>query len=332
MKHILIIYTGGTIGMQKSRHSNALAAVDFKSFTSSIPQLKSSDINVEHISLKNVIDSSNMTIEYWVEIAQLIKSNYNDFDGFVVLHGSDTMAYSASALSFMLEGLSKPVIFTGSQIPIGARRTDAKENLITSIEISANKDIQEVCVYFEDKLYRGNRTVKINSQQFEAFSSPNYPILAEVGVNIKYNSSYFLRSNSKKLKVNTSLTNDVCLIKLFPSIKKEVISSMINTSNNIIIESFGSGNASDQSWFLDELSNAVNEEKLIVNCSQCLVGNVKQGEYETGSKLEKIGVISAGDMTTEAAITKLMFLSGKDISLNKKKTLFKNNLRGEITE
>ena len=332
MKYILIIYTGGTIGMQKSRHSNALAAVDFKSLTSSIPQLKSSDINVEHISLKNVIDSSNMTIEYWVEIAQLIESNYNDFDGFVVLHGSDTMAYSASALSFMLEGLAKPVIFTGSQIPIGARRTDAKENLITSIEISANKDIQEVCVYFEDKLYRGNRTVKINSQQFEAFSSPNYPILAEVGVNIKYNSSYFLQSNSQKLKVNTSLTNDVCLIKLFPSVKKEVISSMINTSNYIVIESFGSGNASDQSWFLDELSNAVNEGKLIVNCSQCLAGNVKQGEYETSSKLEKIGVISAGDMTTEAAITKLMFLSGKDISLNDKKNLFKKNIRGEITE
>ena len=198
MKNILLIYTGGTIGMQKDLATDSLKAVDFNKLISSMPEIRDAETNILYVSLIKIIDSSNMNEKYWIEIAEIIENNYEKMDGFVVLHGSDTMAYSGSAISFMLRGLSKPVIFTGSQIPIGDRRTDAKENLITSIEIASNENIQEVCVYFEDKLLRGNRTVKVNSQQFEAFHSPNYPILAKVGVNIKYNMGYL--RNLKKGK------------------------------------------------------------------------------------------------------------------------------------
>lgn len=331
MKNILLIYTGGTIGMQKDLATDSLKAVDFNKLISSIPEIRDVETNIHYISLIKIIDSSNMNEKYWIEIAEIIENHYEKMDGFVVLHGSDTMAYSASALSFMLRGLSKPVIFTGSQIPIGARRTDAKENLITSIEIASNENIKEVCVYFEDKLLRGNRTVKVNSQQFEAFHSPNYPILAKVGVNIKYNIGYFRNLRKEGLIVQKKISNNVSLLKLFPSITKNVVDGILNSADNIVIESFGSGNTTTETWFLKQLKSSIEKGKIIVNCSQCLAGIVKQGKYETSSELENIGVISASDMTTEAAITKLMYLAGNISSIKERKILFSKNLRGEIS-
>lgn len=331
MKDILLIYTGGTIGMQKDKESSSLKTVNFKDLTSSIPELKNPELRVHHNSLKKVIDSSNMDKNYWIEIAEKIKENYSEMDGFVVLHGSDTMAYSASALSFMLDGLKKPVIFTGSQIPIGSRRTDAKENLITSIEIAASGKIQEVCIYFEDKLLRGNRTVKVNTEQFEAFSSPNFPSLAEVGISIKYNPANFFKSSQEFLSIKSNLTEDVAILKLFPSITKKVVSSVLNSANNIVLETFGAGNTTNKEWFILCLKTAINKGVFIVNCSQCLSGEVKQGKYETSTYLNKFGVVSAKDMTTESAITKLMYLDGICTNLEEKKTLFIKSLRGEIS-
>lgn len=317
--------------MQKDLATDSLKAVDFNKLISSIPEIRDVETNIHYISLIKIIDSSNMNEKYWIEIAEIIENHYEKMDGFVVLHGSDTMAYSASALSFMLRGLSKPVIFTGSQIPIGARRTDAKENLITSIEIASNENIKEVCVYFEDKLLRGNRTVKVNSQQFEAFHSPNYPILAKVGVNIKYNIGYFRNLRKEGLIVQKKISNNVSLLKLFPSITKNVVDGILNSADNIVIESFGSGNTTNETWFLKQLKSSIEKGKIIVNCSQCLAGIVKQGKYETSSELENIGVISASDMTTEAAITKLMYLAGNISSIKERKILFSKNLRGEIS-
>lgn len=331
MKDILLIYTGGTIGMQKDKDSSSLKTVNFKDLTSSIPELKNPELRVHHNSLKKVIDSSNMDKNYWIEIAEIIKENYSDMDGFVVLHGSDTMAYSASALSFMLDGLKKPVIFTGSQIPIGSRRTDAKENLITSIEIAASGKIQEVCIYFEDKLLRGNRTVKVNTEQFEAFSSPNFPSLAEVGISIKYKPANFFKSSDENLSIKSNLTEDVAVLKLFPGLTKKVVSSVLDSANNIVLETFGAGNTTNKEWFITCLKKAINKGVFIVNCSQCLSGKVKQGKYETSSDLNKIGVVSAKDMTTESAITKLMYLDGICTNLEEKKTLFIKSLRGEIS-
>ena len=331
MKNILLIYTGGTIGMQKDSSDNSLKAVDFKKLTSSLPELQNPKLKVHHTSLKKVIDSSNMNKNYWVEIAQIIKANYLEMDGFVVLHGSDTMAYTASALSFILEGLQKAVILTGSQIPIGSRRTDAKENLITSIEIASSGKIKEVCVYFEDKLLRGNRTVKINSEQFEAFHSPNFPALADVGIHIKYNSNYFFTSNQEVLNIHTNFSEDVAVLKLFPGITEKVVSAVLNSAKNIALETFGAGNATNKEWFITCLKTAINKGVFIVNCSQCLSGEVTQGKYETSSDLNKIGVVSAKDMTTESALTKLMYLDGIGASLEEKKSLFIKSLRGEIS-
>jgi len=261
----------------------------------------------------------------------MIEENYSAYDSFIILHGTDTMAYTASALSFMLEGLNKAVILTGSQIPIGARRTDAKENLITAIEIAASDKISEVCIYFEDKLFRGNRTVKVNSEHFEAFESPHFPALAEVGINIKYN-AYRLRSrDEKQLSISEKMDTDIVILKLFPGITEKVIHAIINSSQNIILESFGSGNSSSNKDFISILKTTIESGKIIVNCSQCLRGSVKQGQYESSSELEKIGVISAMDMTTETAITKLMYLKGKGLETEDIKSKFKLSLRGEIS-
>src|SRR5258708_2030344 len=332
---ILLIYTGGTIGMMQDVKTGSLKPFDFKSLTNQIPELNKFDIDLSSIAFEKPIDSSNMHKDVWVKLANIIKDKYNSFDGFVILHGSDTMSFTASALSFMVENLSKPVILTGSQLPIGIIRTDGKENLITAIEIAGAKNkgkaiIQEVCIYFEYKLYRGNRTFKFNSEHFDAFKSPNYPFLAEAGVEIQYNERAFLKHNTKALKVNTELDNTILVLKLFPGLNEKITSSLINTKGikAIILETCGAGNATTQDWFVNELKSAIKKGVIILNVTQCHEGGVVQGMYETSRQLKNIGVVSGHDITYESAVTKLMFLLGQKLPANKVKQLLEKNLRG----
>ncbi|MBF90702.1 MAG: L-asparaginase 1 [Flavobacteriales bacterium] len=329
-KSILLIYTGGTIGMIKGG-DGSLKPFDFEKLTSEIPELKKFDVELSAIAFKKPIDSSNMNPKTWVYLANLIGQHYQQYDGFVILHGSDTMAYTASALSFLLEDLCKPVILTGSQLPIGIRRTDAKENLITAIEIAASGNTPEVCVYFEYKLLRGNRTVKVNAEHFEAFDSPNFHALAEAGVHIKYHQKVSCIIE-KPLKVYEQMSSSVALLKLYPGIPQEVVKAVLNSNcKGIVLETFGSGNASTQIKFLSVLESAIYNGKIILNISQCLAGAVSQGLYETSSQLEKIGVISGKDMTTEAALTKMMFLLAQDLPTEELKTQLTHSLRGELS-
>tara|TARA_B100000902_G_scaffold382961_1_gene421226 strand:+ start:942 stop:1940 length:999 start_codon:yes stop_codon:yes gene_type:complete len=327
---ILLVYTGGTIGMVKDKVKKTLVPFNFNGMLNAIPELKSNEVDVESISIKNPVDSSNMHPNIWIEIAEIIETNYAYYDGFVILHGTDTMAYTASVFSFMLENLNKAVIFTGSQIPIGARRSDAKENLITAVEIAASGKVNEVCIYFEDQLYKGNRTVKVNTEHFEAFESPNYPILVEAGVTIKYN-SVLQKKGNQKLVVHKNCSDDVAIIKLFPGIKLATIGAIIKSAKGIIIESFGTGNASTNAKFTKLLSQGIKDGKIIMHISQCLHGEAVRGQYETNSPFEKAGVICGKDMTTESAITKLMFLLGQGLSNYQIKEKLQTNLRGEVT-
>lgn len=335
---ILLIYTGGTIGMVKDYETGALKAFDFKKLLKRIPELHLLDCEIDTVSFEKPIDSSNIQIEHWQKIATIIGEKYDAFDGFVVLHGSDTMSYSASALSFMLENLSKPVIFTGSQLPIGDLRTDAKENLITAIQIASLQEkgesvFNEVCLYFEYKLYRGNRTTKISAEHFNAFTSPNFPELAESGVHLKVNKNLLLKNKgNKKLKVNTSFDDNVAVLKLFPGINKNVLSSVLSIPNlkGIVLETYGSGNAPTLNWFISELSNAIKNNIYVINVTQCSGGSVNMGQYETSTELKNIGIVSGKDITSEAAITKLMYLLGQKVSTKVFKTIFETPLRGEM--
>lgn len=337
-RKVLLIYTGGTIGMMQDPGTGTLRPFDFSQLTSNIPELLKFDIDLSSVSFEKPIDSSNMTPEIWIQLGELIEKNYDTHDGFVILHGSDTMAFTASALSFMLEGLSKPVILTGSQLPIGIIRTDGKENLITAIEIASSYEndqpiVPEVCIYFEYELYRGNRTHKFNAEHFDAFQSPNYPVLAEAGVRIKYNENAIRKTESQKLNVSKKLDSSIAILKIFPGIKPEVISALTSIPGlkAVILETFGAGNAPSSQWFIEELKHAIDKGLIVLNVTQCNSGSVIQGRYETSQGLEKIGVISGGDMTTEAATTKLMYLLGKGMSTAEVKKALQVSIAGELT-
>jgi L-asparaginase len=335
---ILIIYTGGTIGMREDPKTRTLSPMRFELIQEEIPELYKLDYQIDSITFNPPIDSSNMTPSIWIQLAETIQKNYKSYDGFVILHGTDTMAYTASALSYMLEKLEKPVIMTGSQLPIGVLRTDGKENLITAVQIAAaQKDgkalVPEVCIYFSSYLFRGNRTTKQDSQQFSAFMSHHYPPLAVAGVSIDYNfDKIYRQKNPGQFKINTNLDDHVLILKLFPGLNQTFFESILKNRDlkGIVLETFGSGNVPTFPWMLRAIREASESGKIIMNVSQCPGGRVQMGYYETSLELIKAGVVSGHEITAEAAITKLMFLLGQNLPLKHLKKCLQQNLRGEI--
>ncbi|APU68581.1 MAG: asparaginase [Christiangramia sp.] len=336
---ILLVYTGGTIGMIKDYETGALKAFNFDELLQNIPELNILEHEIDTVSFENPIDSSNMNPQQWIKIANIIYEHYEGYDGFVVLHGSDTMSYTASALSFMFENLSKPIIFTGSQLPIGDLRTDAKENLITSIQIAGLRKngkpvITEVGLYFEYKLYRANRTTKINAEHFQAFASMNYPPLAESGVYLSVDYKSLWKSGRKQFpKLHTGFNDEVLILKMFPGITESSVEYVLSKPGlkGIVLETYGSGNAPNEGWFLDLLKDKIRKGLSVVNVTQCAGGSVVMGNYETSVGLKRVGVTSGKDITTEAAISKLMYLLDKDLSPKVFKTIFETSLRGEMS-
>ncbi|QKJ31381.1 asparaginase [Mucilaginibacter mali] len=338
MCQILIIYTGGTIGMMNDPKTNVLRPINFEQIMENVPELERLNCRINVHSFSEIIDSSNMNPVIWSELAGLIEKNYDKVDGFVILHGSDTMSFTASALSFMLENLAKPIIFTGSQLPIGSIRTDAKENLMTAIEIAKAKKndrarVPEVCIYFDYKLFRANRSFKYNSVKFEAFRSPNYPILAESGVHMRYSINDIRQpSEDGGLIVHKELMSDVAVLKLYPGISPKVVETIVNADvRGIVMETFGAGNTTTDQWFVDMLKGAIDKGKIILDISQCKVGTVELGRYETSKQLKDIGVANGYDMTFEAAVTKMMYLLGQSNDSKQVKEWLETDLRGELT-
>lgn len=337
---ILLIYTGGTIGMKTDSFTGTLTPFDFNEIYQEFPYVSKLGVDIEVMSFPP-IDSSNVTPELWITLAQIIQKHYNTFDGFVILHGTDTMSYTASALSFMLENLSKPVVFTGSQIPIGVMRTDGRENLITAIEIAAARKpngqaaVPEVSLYFQNRLLRANRTTKYSVNDLNAFRSDNYPSLADVGVNITYHPSHIIypMSLTKELKIYTEMERDVIVVSLFPGITEYLLQSIfsIERIKGVVLQTYGSGNAPTNDWFIRLMRQVVERHIPVVNVTQCHSGSVAMGMYETGYHLQEIGVVSGHDATLEAAVTKLMHLLALNLSYDELIETLKQPIRGEIS-
>ena len=338
--HVLLIYTGGTIGMNRNPHTRALEPFDFEHLLHNVPELKQFDMLISTYQFAPPIDSSDMSPQLWSKLAHVIADNYDSYDGFVVLHGTDTMAYTASALSYMLENLTKPVIFTGSQLPIGQLRTDGKENLITSIEIAAARNqegramVPEVGIYFNGHLLRGNRTTKQSADEFNAFESFNYPHLVDAGVNITYHQELIRQPDfTRPMTPHFAFDNNVIILSLFPGIREDIIRHVIATPTlrSIVMRTFGSGNAPQAAWLVSALKEAAQRGLVVVNISQCMQGKVEMGRYDTGYQLKEAGVVSGYDSTAESAVTKLMFLQAQFSDSELVRQYMQQSIRGEIT-
>jgi L-asparaginase len=334
---LLLIYTGGTMGMGYDE-SGTLVPFDFDSILDKVPSLRTFQIQINVIAFDPPLDSSSIGPDHWALLATIIKAHYSSHDGFVILHGTDTMAYTASALSFMLENLNKPVIFTGAQLPISARRSDARENLITAIELASakagrNPQVPEVCIYFNYLLFRGNRVKKVESNHFDAFRSENYPALAQSGVRIEYNVNFIRKVHQGRLKANVKIDTNVSLVKLYPGINRLIVEAMLRTKKlkGVVLETFGSGNVPTEKWLISSLQKAIKRGVIVLNVSQCHGGKVEQGKYAASKVLKEIGVLSGSDITTEAALTKMMVIFGKGGSLNNQKKQLLKPICGEMT-
>ena len=337
---VLLIYTGGTIGMNRNPRTGALEPFNFETLLNNVPELQQVPTEINTYQFNPPIDSSDMSPERWIDIAHVIANNYNSYDGFVILHGTDTMAYTASALSYMLENLTKPVILTGSQLPIGQLRTDGKENVITSIEIASAKYqdgkamVPEVCIYFNGHLMRGNRTTKQSADNFNAFESFNYGHLADAGVNINYHTSRILMPDySKTMHPRFALDPSVIVFTVFPGIQESLVRHVITSPKlrAIVMRTYGSGNAPQYPWLTKALKEATSQGKIIVNISQCMAGSVEMGRYDTGYQLKEAGVLSGHDSTVESAVTKLMYLQGIYSDWHQVKNYMTRSIRGEIS-
>lgn len=339
-KKILLIYTGGTIGMGTNAATGALEPLDFSHFVNQVPELDYLQTQIDTYQFDPPIDSSDMTPVKWAQIVNIIATRYADYHGFVILHGTDTMSYTASALSFMLEDIGKPVVLTGSQLPIGQLRTDGKENLVTSLEIAAAEDVDgrpmvpEVCIYFNGKLMRGNRSTKINADGFNAFDTPNYPSLADAGINIVYRKKNILMPKTNAtFRPHTDMDTHLLVLSLFPGIEQDMVAHMLSMPGlrSVVMRSFGSGNAPQQPWLVNLLKKAREKDIVVVNISQCMSGNVEMSRYETGYQLQQTGIVSGYDATVEATVAKLMFLQGMYHSTEKVIEGLNQSLCGEIT-
>lgn len=337
MKPIQVLYTGGTIGMVKDESTQALRPIDFGNIYQTVPLLREFEFPIDYVSLPEPMDSANIFPKHWDQIANVIWERFEEYDGFVVLHGTDTMAYTASALSFMFDNLTKPIIFTGSQLPIRMLRSDARDNLITSIEIAAKKEdgyslVNEVGIYFEDELFRANRTQKHSATHFDAFKSHNYPSLATSGVELQYHKEHLNRADrSLPTQRRLGFSQNVQVLRIFPGLSQKMLSHVLSAPElqGVVLESFGAGNLPTQSWFLEELAVAVQRGVVLVNVSQCASGGIKPGLYSTSEQLQRIGIVDGGSMTTEAALTKLMSLLAQYPNLEEVKTGMLQSLKGE---
>ena len=338
--NVLLIYTGGTIGMIEDSVSGTLKPFNFSYLKEYVPELNRLKFNIDHIAFEYPIDSSDMGPDDWEKIVRIIEDHYTKYDGFVILQGTDTMAYSASVLSFMLENLTKPVILTGSQLPIGRMRTDGRENLITALEIAVDKDpegnaiVPEVCIFFQNLLMRGNRTTKINADNFSAFNSFNYPILAEAGTHIKYEYHAIHRPiRNEKPQFHYCLNPNVAVLKIFPGISVNCIKAIFTNPHlkGVVLETFGAGNSPTHSSFLSVFEEAIKKDIVMVNVTQCASGAVEPDRYQGGKALKNIGVLSGYDLTTEAAVTKLMFLFGHGFKPEEVREYMQLSLAGEMT-